>query len=152
MAKVVYNKCFGGFGLSEKALKRYAEIKGITLYPEVDPKFLTITTWWTVPPEERTGIITGDWSLHSKEERISSNARHKALTIYDRDIDREDPALVQVIEELGDEASGQCANLKIAEIQDGVLYRIDEYDGNESVQTRDDYEWKVAGLARLVKS
>ena len=32
--EVVINKCYGGFGLSKVAIKRYAELKkGITLYP-----------------------------------------------------------------------------------------------------------------------
>lgn len=34
MTKIVYNACFGGFGLSEAGLMRYAELKGLTLYPE----------------------------------------------------------------------------------------------------------------------
>ena len=33
MTKIVYNACHGGFGLSEVAIRPYAEIKGITLYP-----------------------------------------------------------------------------------------------------------------------
>lgn len=29
MVKIVYNTCYGGFGLSPRAIKRYAELKGI---------------------------------------------------------------------------------------------------------------------------
>lgn len=45
---------------------------------------------------------------------------------------RHDPRLVQVVEELGDKASGRCAKLRATEIS-GNRYRIDEYDGRESV-------------------
>jgi hypothetical protein len=34
--KVILNKCFGGFGISPKAYKLYAEKKGIELYPYVE--------------------------------------------------------------------------------------------------------------------
>jgi len=34
MTKIVYNSCFGGFSLSEAAIMRYAEIKGIKLWPK----------------------------------------------------------------------------------------------------------------------
>ena len=57
-------------------------------------------------------------------------------------IERHDPVLVEVVEKLGSGASGMCANLKIAEIE-GNLYRINEYDGKESVQTPDLIEWVV---------
>lgn len=57
------------------------------------------------------------------------------------DVSRHDPRLIQVIEELGDEANGMCAKLCIEEIE-GERYRISEYDGNESVKTDDDsYDW-----------
>ena len=62
----------------------------------------------------------------------------------DRDIERDDPVLAQVVEELGDDAGVGGADLSIAELPAGTLYRIDEYDGMESVMTQDDYEWKVA--------
>ena len=52
--------------------------------------------------------------------------------------------LAQVVEELGDAASGRFAKLKIRELPAGTKYRIDEYDGNESVVTMDEYEWSVA--------
>lgn len=95
MTKIVFNACYGGFGLSEAAILRYAEITGA-----------------------------------------------KGISVYD--IDRTDPALVQVVEELGEAANGRSAALRIAELPAGTLYRIDEYDGSETVMTQDDYNWSVA--------
>jgi hypothetical protein len=96
--KVVYNGCYGGFSLSDKAIARYWELKG------------------TEPPK--------DW--------------------YNRNIERDDPLFVQVVEELGKEANGSFANLLIGEVAKGKRWRIDEYDGHESVMTDDEYEWKIA--------
>lgn len=59
-------------------------------------------------------------------------------------ISRSDPALIQVIEEMGKAANGRCASLAIAEVKAGERYRIDEYNGLESVMTVDDYVWEVA--------
>ena len=50
---------------------------------------------------------------------------------YDRNIPRNDDALVQVVEELGNDANGAFAKLKIVKIPDDVEWQIDEYDGNE---------------------
>lgn len=57
-------------------------------------------------------------------------------------LDRHDPKLVEMVEKLGDEAGGMCADLQIATIS-GNKYRIDEYDGNESVIEPNDGEWTV---------
>jgi len=46
---------------------------------------------------------------------------------------RDDPVLVQVVEELGDAASGRHAKLKVVEVPDGIDYEIDEYDGIERI-------------------
>lgn len=53
-------------------------------------------------------------------------------------IPRSDPLLVQVVEKLGDEASGSHANLVITDIPKGTYYRIKEYDGRESIEYNDD--------------
>src|SRR5690348_9955607 len=129
MSKIVYNACYGGFSLSDEAMKRYAEIKGITLYPEAKEFCgMSIITWWTVRPEERAGILTEEeWGKAPLEERAKSNKLHGKLSLYDRDIPRNDPALAQTVEELGEKANGRCANLAIAEVPDGGQYRIDEY-------------------------
>jgi hypothetical protein len=50
-----------------------------------------------------------------------------------RDIPRHDPALVEVVEELGPVANGLFAQLAIVEIPDGIEYIIDDYDGMETV-------------------
>lgn len=57
-------------------------------------------------------------------------------------IKRHDYRLIQTIEELGEEASGTCSKLKIDTIY-GDRYRIDEYDGRETVIEPSDGEWIV---------
>lgn len=77
-------------------------------------------------------------------EEIKNGRRDDFLsdhyTFYD--LPRHDRRLVQVVEELGNEANGICARLKVLEIT-SHMYRIDEYDGNESVQTPDTIDWIV---------
>ena len=112
MQKIVTNRCYGGFSLSHQAILRYAEIKGIKLYLEKDNGF---TTYWTAPKDQRRG------------------ERRSEITLYDRSITRDDLALVQTVEELGEAADGGCAELGITEIPDGVEWEITEYDGLEYV-------------------
>jgi hypothetical protein len=134
MTKVVYNACFGGFSLSREACKRYWEIKGQQVWIENSSWGFNV---WLVPPEER--VVQKEWSSMTQEERIDFNQRYSKQTWYHREISRHDPILVQVVEELGGKANGDCAKLAIAEISGP--YRIDEYDGFESVETPDSYNW-----------
>lgn len=137
--KVVYNTCFGGFGLSHEAMMRYAELKGIPVYPEKDDYFVR---YWTCPPEQR---------LKEPKDRSDNQAWHEYNDFVDAntlplsyELDRADPILVQVVEELGGRASGECSKLAIADIPAGTLWRIDEYDGRETIATQDSYEWRIA--------
>ena len=126
--KIVINACHGGFGLSEKAILRYAELKGLTVYPEGTGMF---TTYWRVPEgarEDQTNFHT--WPL---EERRASNARLAKQVWHERGVPRDDPALVQVVEELGADANARFAELEIVELPDGVAWQIEEYDGFEHV-------------------
>lgn len=128
--KVVINQCYGGFGLSEKAVMRYAEIKGITLYPE-DATYGK--TYYTVAPEQRQKDIGDGFYKLSTDERIKYNEIASQQSLYDRDIERNDPALVQAVEELGSEADGDYAKLSVTDIPDDVDWYIEEYDGKEWV-------------------
>jgi hypothetical protein len=60
-----------------------------------------------------------------------------------KELSRTDPFLVQVVEEQGEEAGG-FTRLMIREIPEGTRYRIEEYDGEETMMTIDEYEWSVA--------
>ena len=51
----------------------------------------------------------------------------------EHEIERNDPVLVQVVEELGEKSSGRHAELKVVEIPDDVKWKIEEYDGVEWV-------------------
>jgi hypothetical protein len=136
MTKVVYNACYGGFGLSREACLRYWELQGKEVWIE-NGDFMGIFTVWLVPPEER--LEKKEWSSMSLTERLAYNKKHSEQTWYDRNVSRHDPILVQVVEELGEKADGDCAKLAIAEVSGP--YRIDEYDGSESVKQPDGYDW-----------
>jgi hypothetical protein len=137
MTKVVYNACFGGFSLSKEACQRYWDIKGQQVWIEDSQWGSTV---WLVSPEDRIPSKEGDafYSM-SMDERVAYNRAHSEQTWYDRNVDRHDPVLVQVVGELGKKANGDFANLQIDEVHGP--YRIDEYDGNESVMTSGDYDW-----------
>ena len=65
-------------------------------------------------------------------------ARYNELAGTDLDYwpyteERNNPLLVQVVEELGAKANDFCADLKIVDIPDDVEWYIHEYDGLESV-------------------
>lgn len=145
--KLVINRCYGGFSLSPKAVARLAELQGkpchfftssihgarkpLTL-EEAEKEFMWSA--YTVPnPDEVAGNQGANWHSMTMEERGASNARWEAISLDCRPANRADPLLVQVVEELGDAADGQCAELAIVEIPDDVSWEIDEYDGMERV-------------------
>jgi len=49
------------------------------------------------------------------------------------DVKRDNPELVHVVEQLGDLANGDHAQLKVIEIPEDVDWVIEEYDGQEWV-------------------
>ena len=135
--KVVINECYGGFGLSKEACQRYFDLKGQQVWIEVDKKYpaLDMFTVWLVSPEERLEIKEGEaYHKMSRDERIDYNWKYSQQTWYrDDNLTRNDPILVQVVEEMGDKAWGRYAKLAIVEIPDDVQWIIEENDGMEWV-------------------
>lgn len=151
--KVVINACFGGFSLSPAAVRRLAEMEGRPCYffrrNVVGGKigrFLPITEaeatdsmFWQAFDIPNPDSISDDsrWHTMTMEERVAHNARYSAHALDSLEIARDDPRLIQIIEELGSGhrtgASGFCAHLRIIEIPDDVEWEIEEYDGNEHV-------------------
>ena len=128
MTKIVINACYGGFSISSEALARYLAIKGIIGYPLPEEGHISL-----VPPDQREN--QDNFYELSMEERAASNARYKSQTLSRYDIPRDDPTLIQVVEELSGAANGGCSSLKVVEIPDDVSsnWEIAEYDGMEWV-------------------
>ncbi|MFA5423959.1 MAG: hypothetical protein WC374_08895 [Phycisphaerae bacterium] len=127
--KIVINVCFGGFGLSDEGILKYAEIKGIKLYPEKAKLSLGSDNYYTVP-------VCEYWELRKKDIANGNYELSNAAYFSHYHIDRDDPALIETVEQLGNKANGLCASLKIVEIPDGIEWEIDEYDGNETIHEK----------------
>lgn len=145
--RVVINACFGGFSLSPEAtiLLWQRGAKGI--------EATHVDEYWPVAEREEYNrkyktlgydhAIAGWREYQAKTKEEKDAGRNLFLTIFSpdeqfvlnsRQIERNDPELLKVIEEMGaEEASGGCAELKVVEIPDGVDYEICEYDGNEHI-------------------
>lgn len=126
--KVVINVCYGGFGLSNKAMHRYAELKGIKKLYDVVCNFDKSPFKFEYPPDAEKELI-----IYHITEPLNDDGTYNDGSFWDPEIERDDPDLIRVIEEFGVEANGSCAELRIVEIPDGTKFTIEEYDGKEHV-------------------
>lgn len=138
--KIVINAKFGGFGLSHKAVMRYAEIKEIKLHawlddiilkhnPEATLETAMVVHYATVPKEQYDKFSKQWHKADMKDRGDLGNGGY----FSDRDIERTDLVLIQIVKELGKDVNGRCANLEVIEIPDDVDWEIQEYDGLEHV-------------------
>lgn len=100
--KVVINGAFGGFGVSRTALHKLRSLGNTFALTEID-----------------AGEKYPDGSI--KEDSRT----------YLRGIPRYDPQLVRIVEEMGHEADGAHARLKVVVIPDDIEWMLQEYDGQE---------------------
>jgi len=141
MKEIVVNRCYGGFGLSFNAVKRYAELKGIKAFPYIQSKH----KWREGEDEyklahnesetENTTLQLVFWLLTDYGELLSEFPED-AEWLNERDIPRDDVCLVKVIGELGVKANGRFSELEITTIPDNVEWEIEDYDGREWVSER----------------
>lgn len=111
MTKVVINRCYGGFSISEKAVERFFELKQWNLVKVVDPAYPSF----------------GPHFYKDVKHNDNYFSEHGSNGSFSRD----DPTLIRVVEELGEEACGSCAELSIVEVPDNVDWHVEEYDGRE---------------------
>lgn len=109
--KVAINHCYGGFSISRRAFLQLREMGNKHALAEAD-----YGESWPDGSGPRT-----------------ESALDQGVGSFGREIPRDDPQLVEVVERLGDAANGACAKLKVVEIPDGIEWEIDEYDGLERV-------------------
>ena len=114
--KVVVNRCYGGFGLSDTACEWLMKNKGYTL---------------------GDGNVKEDWNnfdivTHSSMGKYAILRTHDGVSKWDREF-RTHPDVIAVIEALGKGANGMCASLDVVEIPDGIEWDIDDHDGIETI-------------------
>lgn len=132
MKKVVYNACYGGFGLSASALYLMYKYGG----PLEQSSF---------PEDKIKGHTKTSDNVFSYLDNIVvlTDSGYRMFWFDSHDIiNRSHPILIKVVEELGlEKASGSCAKLRIDEIPDSALYTISEYDGYESVELMSNHSY-----------
>jgi hypothetical protein len=106
--RIAINTCYGGFGLSREAILLYLELAGIA--------------YIQVPQEDR-----------DTQNRLGDRILIDNIDFNCHDIDRNDPALINAIRQLGSKADGIHAKIKVVEVPPDVDWFIDEYDGKEWV-------------------
>lgn len=147
MAKIILNKDYGGFDVSPLAYKRYAEKLGRELfYYSGDAVVENRGIYYTRMSFDEFNTKHGFFSFYSfmdlGKELVSDLAKDdniEFLSLCERN--REDPILIEVVEELGDKASGRFGDLKVVEIPDELAngnYVIDDYDGIETLHAKVD--------------
>jgi len=106
--KIVINKCFGGFGLSDAAYDWLIK-KGVPLLgKDIETKEPAIFRW------------SDDTSRNKYYDNFTDNNRNH-------------PLLVECVETLGNMSHGGYSDLKVVEIPDNVEWIIQEYDGYEHI-------------------
>lgn len=106
--KIVINKKHGDFLLSEEAVLLYGDKKGLNIIAEEDKVIKTITHYFL--NEVKNENLFAEW-----------------------EIERTDPVLVEVVEQLGDLANSCYSKFKVVEVPDDVKWYIHNYYGNEEV-------------------
>jgi len=103
--KILINTDFGGFGLSDKAIELYLNKKGL--------KF----------------AIEKKNSLFSKRSLIFYV---NGVYFSDHEVQRDDPALIKAVEEIGmEESADSFSTLKIVKVPCDVDWELKDYDGSE---------------------
>ena len=103
--KIVLNKCYGGFQLSDKAILWLEENKGWKL----DKEFVKLSSSWAL--SNRTLMAKAD----TEELRINLD-------------------VIECVEILKEESHTRLSELRVVEIPDNANWEIDEYDGIERVR------------------
>ena len=128
--KIAVNHCWGGFGLSHEACLYYAKLKGMELYTYVSRD----NDYNHYEPYTNQKVLLGLYSYFTELLDEEGNFNSDAFW-YDHNLERDDPFLIQTIEDLGTErASGYCGQVEIVEIPDDVKWVIRDYDGMETVE------------------
>ena len=131
--ELVINRCYGGFGLSQLAVREYLKRKGKECFAYNDENIGSGKLYRQTKIENANIFsiyTTKDFGETTTWEEIQE------YYFYPRNIDRTDLDLIDVVKKLGNKANGRYSELKIVEIPDGIEWEISEYDGLETVEEK----------------
>lgn len=156
--KIVINRKFGGFSLSNISMIHLAKRKGIMVYPylsrlnfdELPERMTTTFTRYHGETDESLKLLT-------QLELFRHDPELDTFTLQDRvDLDdyvekydpwnwdpndyRTDKDLIAIVTEDGKAANTRFSKLVIVDIPDGYDYEISEYDGIEQVYVGKDLQ------------
>lgn len=134
MTKLVINKCFGGFGLSDAAYEHLIK-QGIPVRAYIQEKRDPETMRFMREPDNEGEVIFDRTltpeNLFCDEQHIRLIGRYWETWLGGK---RDDPRLIAAVESLVEKANGVHAKLVVVEIPDGIEWGIHEYDGMEHVE------------------
>ncbi len=107
--KVILNKCYGGFDVSEEGYRLYCQKKGLPCR-----------------------FYRGSCYTDGLKDGVRPKSDRDCLLLYEEY--REDPTLIEVVEELGEKANTNFSELEVVEIPGGMDYYVDDYDGIETLR------------------
>lgn len=116
---ILYNSCYGGFNLSKEFFRRYKELNLENKKNNDNKK------------DDQNEIKN-----ETENNKDHDNDDYQNSYYYSNYQSRTDPLAIQIWTELGSEtASGHCSNIKCGwlPIKYKNHFKIDEYDGSESV-------------------
>lgn len=127
--EIVINQCFGGFGLSDEAVRLYKEY-----IHEKAPDLVFSDTFFNRKQSNRAI----HWSENFSSRKVYQETNNKNI-FENKDpkndigikLPRYDPCLIRVVKELGERANGPFACLKIVEIPEDIKWTIEAFDGFE---------------------
>ena len=130
--KLVVNNCYGRFGLSPKAQERYWGLKGKQV-------FFYVREYGTKKARKASAdanplLVEALFKDYGPLVNLAEVPREEFAR--SETIERHDPVLVRVVEEMGKVADGWRARLTVIEIPDGADYIIRDYNGKECVWLR----------------
>ena len=131
--KLVVNKCYGGFGLSDKAIEMIMNRKGLNCFKYKQTKYAHydgVDEWTRYETFDNHNMF-----VHYQTEDLGKTVDklpNETSWYYGR-LERDDVDLIAVVEELGTEAWGTFSSLKVVEIPDDVEWELDDYDGFETI-------------------
>lgn len=142
--KIVINGCYGGFSLSEDAVRHMADAGSerakaeIAEYEEQKAAIQHYALTGNLPasdePEHHTRFTKSMFDIDIKyRDGVPKFHGFGYVEGFDGAYERNDPLLVAAVEALGERANGECSSLRVVEVPDGVDWEIDEYDGLEHI-------------------